>query len=173
MRSDPARCHRTGLEVLAASGRVCRWVGAGDAARVVAAAEIQDEGRVMGWMRRRRRLNVAAGIARIELVCAPSVWSAMLTRCARRYGTVHFAEGMQQPAGTGLVFVELSGVQLSELMDVAARRGRWWSREDPPGRALCRAVYRAASAVVDELGPGYDTCVTIPPITLSAGAGTS
>ncbi|MCX4826416.1 hypothetical protein OG883_43030 [Streptomyces sp. NBC_01142] len=71
----------------------------------------------MEWVRRRRRLNVAAGIARIELVCAPSVWSAMLIRCARRYGTVHFAEGMQQPAGTGLVRVALSGLELSELMD--------------------------------------------------------
>jgi hypothetical protein len=123
----------------------------------------------MEWVRRRRRLSVAAGIARIELVCAPSVWSAMLTRCARRYGTVHFAEGMQQPAGAGLVRVELSGLELSELMDVAARRGRWW-REDPPGRALCRTVYGAAAAIVDEVGPGRLDGVTIPPITLSAGA---
>ncbi|MER5615446.1 hypothetical protein ACFYY1_30080 [Streptomyces sp. NPDC001890] len=124
----------------------------------------------MEWVRRRRRLNVAAGIARIELVCAPSVWSAMLTRCTRRYGTVHFAEGMQQPVGAGLVRVELSGLELSELMDVAARRGRWWSREDPPGRALCRTAYRAAAAVVDQVGPGRLDAVTIPPITLSAVA---
>lgn len=124
----------------------------------------------MEWVRRRRRLNVAAGIARIELVCASPVWSAMVTRCARRYGTVHFAEGTQQPAGSGLVRVQMSGVELSELMDVAARRGRWWSREDPPGRALCRAVYRAASAVVDALDPGHDAEMTIPPIALTAGA---
>lgn len=120
-------------------------------------------------MRSRRRLDVAAGIARIELVCAPSVWSAMLARCAGRYGTVHFAEGMQQPAGAGLVRVELSGVELSELMDVAARGCRWWSREDAPGRALCRIVYRAAAAVVDQLGRGRIAGVTIPPITLTAG----
>ncbi|MFJ9580792.1 hypothetical protein ACIRQF_30930 [Streptomyces sp. NPDC101191] len=124
----------------------------------------------MDWVRRRRRLNVAAGIARIELVCAPSVWSAMVARCSRRHGTVHFSEDMQQRAGAGLVCVALSGVELSELMDVAARRARWWSREDPPGRALCRSVYRAAVAVVDELGTGHRAGVPIPSITLSAGA---
>lgn len=124
----------------------------------------------MEWVRRRRRLNVAAGIARIELVCAPSVWSAMVARCARRYGTVHFAEGMQQPAGTGLVCVELSGVELSELMDVAARRAHRWNREDPAGRALCRSVYRAAVAVVEELGTDHNAGVPIPSITLSTGA---
>jgi hypothetical protein len=41
---------------------------------------------------------------------------------------------------------------------------------DSPGRALCRAVYQAAAAVVDQLGPGHDTCVTIPPIILATGA---
>ncbi|MGW3929607.1 hypothetical protein ACWECC_16100 [Streptomyces microflavus] len=124
----------------------------------------------MEWVRRRRRLRIAAGIARIELVCAPTVWSAVLTRCARRYGTVHFAADMQQPAGAELVRVKLSGLELSELLDVTARTGRWWSREDPPGRALCRTVYRAAATIVDELGPGRLEDVTIPPITLAAGA---
>jgi hypothetical protein len=114
-------------------------------------------------------LNAAAGIARVELICAPSAWSAMLTRCASRYGTVHFADARQQPAGTGLVRVELSGVELSELMDVSARRGRWWSGEDPPGRALCRAVYRAAAAVVDELDAAPARDAVLPPITLAEG----
>ncbi|WP_246096723.1 hypothetical protein [Streptomyces botrytidirepellens] len=67
--------------------------------------------------------------------------------------------------------MELSGVELAELMDVAARRGRWW-REDPPGRALWRRVYWAATAVVDELGPGHGQGVTVPSITLAAGAHT-
>ena len=123
----------------------------------------------MEWMRRRRRLDVASGIARIELLCTPSVWASLLNRCAHRYGTAHFADGTQQPAGAGLVRVTLSGLELAELMDVAARRGRWWSREDRPGRALCRTVYRAAAASVDQLGPDHaDTA--IPPITLTAGA---
>lgn len=149
MRSDPARCHRTGREVGPAAWCMCRW--AQEMPRAFLRLLRREAG--MEWVRRRRRLNVAAGIARIELVCAPSVWSAMLSRCARRYGTVHFAEGMQQTAGAGLVRVEMSGVELSELMDVAGRRGRLWGREDPPGRALCRAVYRVAVAVVDQLGP--------------------
>ncbi|WP_435058035.1 hypothetical protein [Streptomyces sp. bgisy060] len=123
----------------------------------------------MEWMRRRRRLDAAAGIARVELLCAPSVWTSLLTRCARRYGTTHFADGMQQSAGAGLVRVELSGLELAELMDVAARRGRWWSREDPPGRALCRAVYQAAAASVDQLVTGQSG-KAIPTITLTAGA---
>ncbi|WP_276112784.1 hypothetical protein [Streptomyces tropicalis] len=123
----------------------------------------------MEWMRRRRRLDVAAGIARIELLCAPSVWASLLTRCARRYGTAHFANGLQQPAGAGLVRVELSGLELAELMDVAARRGRWWSLEDPPGRALCRSVYQAAAASIDQLGP-VEADTAVPPITLTAGA---
>ncbi|MCX4681598.1 hypothetical protein OG413_41080 [Streptomyces sp. NBC_01433] len=135
-----------------------------------AADDVRDGRHGVEWVRRRRRLKAAVGIARIELVCAPSVWSAMLTRCARRYGTAHFAEGMQQLADAGLVRVELSGLELSELMDVAARRGRWWSREDSPGRAMCRAVYGAAAAIVDEVGPGRLGAVTIPPIALCAGA---
>ncbi|MFF8880765.1 hypothetical protein [Streptomyces flaveolus] len=76
---------------------------------------------------------------------------------------------MQQPDGTGLVRVELSELQLAELMDVTARRGRCWRREDPPGRALCRTVYRAVAASVDQLGPDH-TDTTIPPITLTVGA---
>ncbi|WP_331732403.1 hypothetical protein OG613_47940 (plasmid) [Streptomyces sp. NBC_00015] len=124
----------------------------------------------MGWGRRRRRLRAVAGIARIELVCSSSAWPAIRTRCARRYGSAHFAEGMQQPAGPGLVRVELSGVELSELMDVAARRSRWCSREDPPGRALWQSVYRAAASVADKLGPDRDTELAIPPITLTVGA---
>ncbi|MFI5864709.1 hypothetical protein [Streptomyces sp. NPDC051546] len=124
----------------------------------------------MEWVRRRRRLNAAAGIARIELLCPPSVWSAMLTRCARRYGSVHFAEGMQQPVGADLVRVELSGLELAELMDVAGSRGRWWSREDPPGRAVCRAIYAAAASVVDGLGSNCVRDTAIPPVTLTRGA---
>ncbi|MEU1076467.1 MULTISPECIES: hypothetical protein [unclassified Streptomyces] len=122
----------------------------------------------MEWTRRRRRLDVALGITRIELLCAPSVWASLLTRCARRYGTVHFADGMQRLAGAGLVRVELSGLQLAELMDVAARRGRWWSREDPPGRALCRTVYQAVAASIDQLGPDCAESA-IAPITLTTG----
>ncbi|MEU5199036.1 hypothetical protein AB0G86_34200 [Streptomyces scabiei] len=99
----------------------------------------------MEWVRRSRRLNVAAGIAQIDLVCAPSVWSAMLTRCARRYGTVHFPEGLAQPAGAGLVRVTM------------------------PDRALCRAVYRAAVASSTIWAPGHDADMAIQPITLTAG----
>lgn len=123
----------------------------------------------MKWPLRRRRMNIAAGIARIDLVCAPSVWSSLHTRCARQHGAVHFAEDMQQPAGAGLVRVRLSGLELSELLDVTARRGRWWSQEAPPGRALCRAVYRATTVFVDELDPGHGDGA-IPPIKLTAGA---
>lgn len=123
----------------------------------------------MEWVRRRRRLRAVAGIARVELVCAPSAWSAMLTRCVRRFGTVHFSDARQQPAGAGLVRVELSGVALLELMDVSARRGRWWSGEDPSGRALCRAVYRAAATVVDELDAAPARDAVLPPITLAEG----
>lgn len=120
----------------------------------------------MKWPPRRRRLSVAAGIARMDLVCASSVWSSLLNRCVRQPGAVHFFEGMQQPAGAGLVRVRLSGLELSELLDVTARRGRW---EDLPGRALCRAVYRAAAVVIDELDPGHGHGA-IPPIKHTAGA---
>ncbi|MFH0246006.1 hypothetical protein ACGRHY_27140 [Streptomyces sp. HK10] len=122
----------------------------------------------LGGTRRRRRLDVTAGIVRIELLCAPSVWASLFTRCAHRYGTAHFADGMERPDGTGLARVKLSGLEIAELMDVAARRGRWWSRENPPGRALCRTIYRAATSV-DRLGPGHADRA-VPPITFTVGA---
>lgn len=121
----------------------------------------------MEWVRRRRRLQAAAGIVRVELVCAASVWSAMSLRCARRYGVARFAEDMQRQAGAGVVRVELSGLELSELMDVAARGSRWWSRGGPADRALCCTVYRAAASAVDEVGSSRGEGVRILPVPLN------
>ncbi|MET8816506.1 hypothetical protein ABZW47_31460 [Streptomyces sp. NPDC004549] len=65
--------------------------------------------------------------------------------------------------------MELSGLALVELLDVSARSARWWSGEDPSGRALCQVVYRAAAAVVDELDAAPARDAVLPPITVAEG----
>ncbi|MGP3950878.1 hypothetical protein [Streptomyces sp. 7N604] len=103
-------------------------------------------------------------------MCAPSVWSALVIRCAKRYGQAHFQDSMGDVADDGLVTVVLAGVELSELVETMYQGSRWWSREDAAGRALCRTVYEAVAAVLDQVDLREYPAPWVPPIVISAGA---
>lgn len=87
----------------------------------------------------------------------------------RRYGSVQFAEGMGQPAGADLVRVMLSRIEPSELLDVAGRRGRWWSLEDPPPARFAAPSTRPRPPCSTSSAPATPRTMKISPITLTAG----
>ncbi|MFF5008637.1 hypothetical protein ACFY3G_38110 [Streptomyces phaeochromogenes] len=93
----------------------------------------------------------AAGVARVNLVCAASTWEELRWRCSSRYGNVHFPQEAEASASDGLTHVELEGPHLARLTQRVFRGSMPWSLEGSAGRALCRRTYDAVAEVVDEI----------------------
>jgi hypothetical protein len=103
------------------------------------------------WKRKRERLVKASGIARIDLVCAPYTWQEIQVRCAKWFGDVAFPKDGHAATAEGLLRVELTGPQLAQLMERMAGATALVGMESAAGKALCRRVYDAAAAVVDDI----------------------
>ncbi|MFJ2160134.1 hypothetical protein [Streptomyces sp. NPDC087856] len=119
----------------------------------------------------RKRLVKAAGVVRINLVCAPATWDEVRRRCTARYGQLHFPQEASASDVDGLVHVELEGPHLVRLLEETRWGTSAWSLSGVAGRAVFRRVYEAAADVVDEIDLTADQGKPIRDIVLDARRG--
>ncbi|MEV5433928.1 hypothetical protein [Streptomyces sp. NPDC052701] len=122
----------------------------------------------------RERLLKAAGVSRVELVCAPATWRVVKQHC--QYPFSHFKNFPYEsthdvPDEDGFLHVELEGADLARLVQrtYTAR----FTVIDAARRAVCRRVWDATGAVLDSIDLDAPDGKQLPPIVLDARLGTS
>jgi hypothetical protein len=123
---------------------------------------------------RRERLLKAAGVSRVELVCAPATWRVVQHQCQygfSHYKTFPYETVAQVPEEDGFLHVELEGADLARL--VQRTYITRFTMIDAARRAVCRRVWDATGAVLDGIDLEAHDGKQLPPILLDARLGTS
>jgi hypothetical protein len=114
----------------------------------------------------RERLEKAAGVARVELVCAAGTWKRIESFCQANHRPG--LNGVKAAVRDGMVHADLDGPQVAWLLQRSRISGSLIGLEDTAGRALARRVYEATAEVVDGVSLKAIEGKFLPPITLDA-----
>lgn len=118
---------------------------------------------------REERLDKAAGVASVEVVCHPDTWRFVQSKAPAHSGgpfSYYTATGARrdlEPDADGLIHISLSGPNLVSLL-------AWmWTTSaspNPVDRALAKRIYNGAAAVVDTVDPSAQPGQALPPIII-------
>jgi hypothetical protein len=120
----------------------------------------------------RERLLKAAGVSRVELVCAPATWRVVKQHCEypfSHYKTFPYEASHYPPDEDGFLHVELEGADLARL--VQRTYITRFTTIDAARRAVCRRVWDATGAVLDGIDLEAPDGKQLPPIVLDARLG--
>ncbi|MEV8524942.1 hypothetical protein AB0451_12460 [Streptomyces sp. NPDC052000] len=122
------------------------------------------------WSKKHRaRLEKAAGVAKVDLLCTALTWRLLRTQARSQFSTVAFPEAAK--GGTDdreMLRVSLTGPQLAQLTE----RTLWGTlpmvAATPGERAMYQRAYDAVAAVIDGVDLSITDGAAVPDIVIDA-----
>lgn len=126
------------------------------------------------WSRRHRtRLEKAAGVAKVDLLCTNLTWRLLRLQAASRYSSVKFpGEAKEGTSDKEMLRIPLTGPQLAQLMERTLWGTLPMAANTPSERALYQRAYDAASSVIDGVDLSAADGAAVPDIVIDARIGT-
>lgn len=120
----------------------------------------------------RTRLEKAAGVAKVDLLCTALTWRLLRTQATYRYSSVKFpGDAKEGTSEQEMLRISLTGPQLAQLTD----RVLWGTLPmvplDSGHRALYQRTYDAITSVIDAVDLSAVNGAAVPDIVIDARIG--
>uniref|UniRef100_A0AAU3I9X0 Uncharacterized protein n=1 Tax=Streptomyces sp. NBC_01393 TaxID=2903851 RepID=A0AAU3I9X0_9ACTN len=122
------------------------------------------------WSRTHRtRLEKAAGVAQVNLLCTALTWKLLRVQAATQWSTVKFPGEAKEGTKDGeMLRIPLTGPQLAQLVERTLWGTLPMSAQTPGHRALYQRTYDAAAAVLDGVDLSVADGAAVPDIIIDA-----
>jgi hypothetical protein len=126
------------------------------------------------WSKKHRtRLEKAAGVAQVDLLCTALTWRLLRTQARSQFSTMQFPGAAKE--GTSdkeMIRVSLTGPQLAQFIERTLWGTLPMAAGTPGERALYQRAYDAAAAVIDGVDLSAADGPAVPDIVIDARVGT-
>jgi hypothetical protein len=122
------------------------------------------------WSRRHRtRLEKAAGVAKVDLLCTALTWRLLRIQAATQWSSVKFpGEAKDGTSEDEMLCIHLTGPQLAQLMERTLWGTLPMAANTPGYRALYQRAYDAAASVIDGVDLSAANGAAVPDIVIDA-----